>query len=124
MLFRSPSSVQKGVNGNLWIFVPKGDGTWYASPFEGFIGTRKPGNFSLGNLNIPSSSSSTNINHREKILRGGPLDYTNTSLWGNSTGMPQSGVTYGWMISTNAGLYSGSGSYGQERSNIILQTWP
>ena len=117
-------SVRKGVNGNSWIFVPY-NGKWIASPYEGFIGSRPPtATHTMGNLNIPHPNSSTNYNHREKILKGGMLGYNRTDVWGTSNGTPKSGTTYGWMVSTNAGLYKGIGSYGKARSNIILVPWP
>jgi len=93
--------------GNIWVFVPQGEhgvsgtkGRWWASSIEGYNSLYTI--FPAGNLNFEHTN----------ILQGTPI----AAPW-----QPQSGVTYGWMLST---LVNGFGYNGRERSNIILQAWP
>jgi len=89
------------VSGNMWIFVPRGDGKYWALPFEAFVSGLPA--FPAENLNLGEYS----------VLAGSELDYP----W-----VPKSGEKYGFMISTNAGLFKGSN--GNSRSNIIMSEWP
>jgi hypothetical protein len=95
-----PFGTGNTVEGNMWIFVPNGNG-YYAAPFEGWVvrTTILP----LGNLNFDHTN----------ILAGSVLG----APW-----QPTSGENYGWMVSTNAGLYPGGN--GSQRTNIFMQRWP
>ncbi len=88
------------ITGNIWIFVPQGNGRYWAAVFEGY------GNFAV---NFPAGN--LNFEHHN-ILAGTPMQ----SPW-----TPTSGVQYGWMVSTNL-IYPGRN--GDQRSNIIIQAWP
>ena len=88
------------ITGNIWIFVPQGNGRYWATVFEGYGNFAT--NFPAGNLNF----------EHYNILAGTPMSYP----W-----QPQSGVQYGWMVSTNL-IYPGRN--GDQRSNIIIQAWP
>lgn len=89
------------LSGNLWIFVPAPEGKWYALPFEVFV----------TGLNTYPARNLNNGNY--SVLENSELSYP----W-----KPRAGQTYGWMISTNAGLVKGKN--GTNRSNIILSEWP
>lgn len=88
------------ITGNIWIFVPQGNGRYWAAVFEGYGNFAT--NFPAGNLNF----------EHHNILAGTPM----ASPW-----QPQSGVEYGWMVSTNL-IYPGRN--GDQRTNIIIQAWP
>ncbi|MBU1219711.1 fibronectin type III domain-containing protein [Myxococcota bacterium] len=91
------------ITGNIWILVPQsGSDRWWAAPFEGLV--KFTTIHCAGNLNF----------ERTNILENSPL----ASPW-----QPQAGVTYGWMISTNVSTFFPS-SNDDQRSNIILETWP
>jgi len=98
-----PYSFGQPISGNLWIFVPKATGGYYAAPFEGYAFLGNPSIFSLSNLNFESA-----------------YDVLTKELafpW-----MPSQNYDYGWMITTNAGPYPGSN--GKFRTNIVMQSFP
>jgi len=86
------------VNANPWIFISI-DGTWYGATFEWF----RPGQYSK-EIGVVAGE---NIERDEVI----PL-----------TWKPTSGVTYGFMVSSVA--RNGTSSGVQERSNVVMVTWP
>jgi hypothetical protein len=84
-----------GLNANSWIFIER-NGTWYAATHE----YMRRGYTTRGMNTI-------NTAH----LKHSALDG-----W-----VVQSGVRYGWMVS---GLSRGGNRNVQERSNIVMATWP
>ena len=87
--------------GNIWILVKQPNSTrWWAAPIEG-----------LGDFTDIYPAANLNFEHTN-VLAGTPL----ASPW-----QPQSGETYGWMLSTNVAY---PGSNGEERSNVVLEAWP
>jgi hypothetical protein len=86
------------VNANPWIFIPQ-DGTWYAATFEWF----KPGNYTKPTYVVAGD----HIKQFSVI----PEDWS-----------PTSGVEYGFMVSSIA--RGGASSGVQERTNIVMFTWP
>ena len=87
--------------GNIWILVPQpGSSRWWAAPIEGLVDFTDI--HPAGNLNFDHTN----------ILAGSPL----ASPW-----QPVSGEVYGWMLTTNVFF---PGSNGQERSNVLLESWP
>jgi hypothetical protein len=96
----APYDDGNAITGNMWIFVPQGNGRYWATAFEGYRNTQSI--HAGGNLNFDHTN----------VLAGTPM----AAPW-----QPQSGVQYGWMISTNV---MWPGRNGDQRSTIILQAWP
>ena len=86
------------VNANPWIFIPQ-DGTWYAATFEWF----RPGTYTKPTYVVDGD----HIKQFSVI----PEDWS-----------PTSGVEYGFMVSSIA--RGGASSGVQERTNIVMFTWP
>jgi hypothetical protein len=96
----APYNDGNAITGNIWIFVPNGNGRYWLTAFEGYRNTQRI--HAAGNLNFDHTN----------VLAGTPM----AAPW-----QPQSGVEYGWMISTNV---MWPGRNGDQRSNIIRQAWP
>lgn len=92
------------VAGNMWIFVPKASGGYYAAPFEGYLYRGNPMIFALANLNFETVYDV----FREELA----------FPW-----VPSPSVEYGWMLATNAGAWPG-GRNGDLRTNIVMQSFP
>ena len=95
-----PFGTGNPITGNIWIFVPQGNGRYWGAVFEGY-----------GNRYTIHPAGNLNYDHTN-VLAGTPLAYP----W-----QPKSGETYGWMVSTNV-IWPGRN--GDMRTNIILQGWP
>lgn len=83
------------VNANPWIFVNRG-GRWYAATWEW--------------LRVGQTTKSTGSVHGSHIKKSPLNDF-----------VPVSGETYGFMVS---GLARDDARNVQERSNIVMVTWP
>lgn len=95
-----PFGTGNPITGNIWIFVPQGNGRYWGAVFEGY-----------GNKYTIHPAGNLNYDHTN-VLAGTPLAYP----W-----QPKSGETYGWMVSTNV-IWPGRN--GNMRTNIMLQAWP
>ena len=95
-----PFGTGNPITGNIWIFVPQGNGRYWGAVFEGY-----------GNMYTIHPAGNLNYDHTN-VLEGTAL----AAPW-----QPESGVKYGWMVSTNI-IWPGRN--GNMRSNILLQAWP